>query len=638
MLTERWSVEDLAKLFCLRDEWTPFPRARDRAAWEGLLRDELNRRRRDFLVGKAGELAGQPWPALPASLYMEFNRSGDRRCYERHFFERRRRIAVLALTECFAHEGAFLDDLIDGLWIISEEATWSSPAHASKNTGDSLPKQDEESLALFSCETAFALAEISYLLADELDAVSPTVRDRLHREIERRILQPFENDPEERFGWMGGGNNWCPWCCSSILGAAMYVMDDPQRLARIAHRLMQGVDRFISKYPSDGGCDEGPMYWGKASGAMLLFLELLYSRSNGAVSIYDEPLIRKMGLYRARTQLDGEWVASFSDSNPTGGVPRSVFYRYGERVGSDEMKNMALLSMRKWDPGGEVQPPIGTGGCAGHVISMLREIFWTPAEGEIHPFTPELSTWLPDTEVLVARETDKPGAGFVLAAKGGHNNESHNHNDIGQFILLHGGEPVIIDTGRGEYTLRTFNPGRYDIWWTRGLGHNPPIINGVEQAASQPYSLPYAGDFRSRDVHCDESPERVKLSMDLAGAYPDEAKLVRAIRTIELQRGEQPGVLVKDEIESTEDKLDVEIRLLSPRACEVTPAGVVLSGETGSILLEVNPDNVEVLIEDAADEDKVLESWPGGLRRIILRSKTEARLHTTTLEFKEIKK
>ena len=36
--------------------------------------------------------------------------------------------------------------------------------------------------------------------------------------------------------------------------------------------------------------------------------------------------------------------------------------------------------------------------------------------------------------------------------QGRHNDESHNHNDVGSFILMHQREPVLVDVGNVVYT------------------------------------------------------------------------------------------------------------------------------------------------------------------------------------------
>jgi hypothetical protein len=77
--------------------------------------------------------------------------------------------------------------------------------------------------------------------------------------------------------------------------------------------------------------------------------------------------------------------------------------------------------------------------------------------------------------------TARDNAGLFLATHGGHNDESHNHNDVGDFIIYYKGKPMIIDAGRGNYTARTFSKQRYELWFTQSQHHNLPMINGIGQ-------------------------------------------------------------------------------------------------------------------------------------------------------------
>jgi hypothetical protein len=84
---------------------------------------------------------------------------------------------------------------------------------------------------------------------------------------------------------------------------------------------------------------------------------------------------------------------------------------------------------------------------------------------------------------MVARDKEGSTDGLFVAAKGGHNDESHNHNDIGNYVIYYNGQPVLIDVGRGTYTRKTFSSRRYDIWYNCSDYHNVPTINGVTQPA-----------------------------------------------------------------------------------------------------------------------------------------------------------
>ena len=89
-----------------------------------------------------------------------------------------------------------------------------------------------------------------------------------------------------------------------------------------------------------------------------------------------------------------------------------------------------------------------------------------------------MSTWYDETEMCFMRNS----SGWFLGAKGGHNDESHNHNDIGTCIFSIRNIPVLVDAGVGTYTKATFdNKERYKIWAMRCEWHNLPMINGVQQ-------------------------------------------------------------------------------------------------------------------------------------------------------------
>jgi hypothetical protein len=89
---------------------------------------------------------------------------------------------------------------------------------------------------------------------------------------------------------------------------------------------------------------------------------------------------------------------------------------------------------------------------------------------------------------MVLRESENPDEGLFLAMKGGDNNESHNHNDVGSFIVYKNGKPVLIDAGVGEYTKQTFSPDRYKIWSMQSLYHNLPSFDGVGQVNGSQYA------------------------------------------------------------------------------------------------------------------------------------------------------
>ncbi len=139
--------------------------------------------------------------------------------------------------------------------------------------------------------------------------------------------------------------------------------------------------------------------------------------------------------------------------------------------------------------------------------------------------------WLPGIQVMAARRKEGSPEGFYLAAHGGHNAESHNHNDVGNFIVYCDGQPVIIDVGVETYTAKTFSSRRYEIWTMQSAYHNLPTVNGVMQGAGY--------EFAARDVAYRADDSSAQLSFDIAGAYPPEAGLQTWKRTLRPRSGGQ---------------------------------------------------------------------------------------------------
>ena len=129
---------------------------------------------------------------------------------------------------------------------------------------------------------------------------------------------------------------------------------------------------------------------------------------------------------------------------------------------------------------------------------------------------------------MVARDEEGSTKGFYVAAKGGHNDESHNHNDIGNYVVYYDGQPLLIDVGRGTYTRKTFSDRRYEIWYNCSDYHNTPSVNGKTQ--------PPGRQFSASDVQYKSARRYSQFDVDIAKAYPEDAAINSWKRTVRLNR------------------------------------------------------------------------------------------------------
>ena len=280
LLERQAAAIDLARALAGADAFRPYPTVADRAAW-GAVPEE---RRRLFVAEAERQLATE-WALLPATRFLDYVRDGNRGRYETLLFSRRGKLADLVLGELMEGQGRFTDAIADGLWLICEESYWGVPAHVgAQKRGAGLPDVTEPTVDLFAAETGALLAWTDYLVGDRLDAVHPLVRERVRLEVDRRILVP--NLERDDFWWMGFSprevNNWNPWINSNWLASVLLLERDPQRRVRAVAKIARSLDRFVDAYPDDGGCDEGPGYWGRAGASLFEALELLHAATGGA--------------------------------------------------------------------------------------------------------------------------------------------------------------------------------------------------------------------------------------------------------------------------------------------------------------------------------------------------------------------
>ncbi len=526
LLTDKYPLDAIQSALLPKASWVPFPPLTDRLAWQSLLTHPINQRRANYLIGRAEGLAKAPFPTLTATDYMRFVRTGDRALYESPFFERRNTLGTFVLAECFQNQGRFMDAIVNAAWAITEEATWCIPAHAARDEQGALHTQSSHTVDLFAAETGMVLAEALHLMQGALLPEAKALADRIRIQIIERLIVPFET---HEHAWFSGRNNWSPWCASNIAGTAMYIIDDPERLARIIHRCMTVCDNFIDKYADDGGCDEGPTYWSVAPGALLIFLEHIYSRSAGKLSIYDSPKLQRMVAYMANAYLGQGRGLNFADAPPRINIRPYLLHQFAHRVNMPVGTELAGLAMRSFIENGPVTQFITAEPCGAGLNARLRELFWLPLAAAPGVVRCDTTAWLPDLQVLIARQSPEPEKGVTFAIKAGHNQENHNHNDLGHFVIYVDGHPGIIDVGVEVYSRKTFSSERYTIWCIRGSGHNAPVFDAIEQVNGRQHAS-HSVQLLTPD------PQTTGLTMRLEKAYPDTSALTRYTRTGTLHR------------------------------------------------------------------------------------------------------
>ncbi len=612
LLSGSFTQEELARLILPKQEWNPYPRSGDQAGWE-----KVPQALREAHIRQAEKHLHQNWDTPKASVFLEYVRNGNRSNYQRVSFGRRVKLAELVLGECFEGKGRFLDDILNGVWAISEETYWGVPAHVgAQEAGSGLPDVEEPTVDLFAAETGMLLAWTYYLVGERLDELSPLVRKRILLEVDRRIISV--NLERDDFWWMGFAgrtvNNWNPWICSNWLTAVFLLEDNQERRVQSVHKILQCLDNFLNPYPRDGGCDEGPGYWSRAGGSLYDCLELLYSVSQGRIDIFDQPLIQEMGRFISSAYIADRYYINFADAAACLNPDASLIFRYGKSINDRNMMKFGSFLAQQQNFGADYLK--GSFGVLGRLLPALFQLEDLQQMESFAPFARDI--WFPELEVMAARSFAGSSKGLYLAAKGGHNAESHNHNDVGSFIVYADGYPALIDVGVETYTAKTFSSQRYEIWTMQSAYHNLPTVNGVMQREGAQY--------RASDVNYRADDAKVVFNLDISGAYPPEAKLKSWKRSLTLNRGR--SVIIEDRYELAEAMQPVRLSFMSWRKPElIAPGTLRLHNPEGledlsPLSLGFDPDQFTVIIEELQVLDSRLQaSWGDYVYRILLTAK-----------------
>ena len=600
LLASTWNPDKIAAALPPRERFHVLPTAAERAPWESLPADA-----RASLVAKGEAQLQAGWDVLPASLFLEYKRNGNRSHFERVRNRRRDKLQQLVIAECIENKGRFVDEIVNGVWLTCEETFWGYPAHlGAQKAGTGLPDVSEPIVDLFAAETSSLMAWTDYLLAPKLAAASKLVPERIRIEIDRRILVPCLT--RDDFSWMGfrsrSVNNWNPWICSNWLASALLVESDEKRRQAAVHKIVRCLDNFLNGYYDDGGCDEGPGYWGRAGASLFDCLDLLHRATDGALDGFTQPLVREIGLYICRAHIHDEWYTNFADAAARVYPDGDLVYRFGERVHNQTMMAHGAYSAFAREESGVPADSIGRQLPALFHLAALRKA--PRAQALLR------DAWLPGIQVMAARREEGSARGLYLAAQGGHNAQSHNHNDVGNFLVYADGEPAIIDVGVETYTAKTFSSKRYEIWTMQSAYHNCPTIGGVMQSAGR--------EFEATEVSYHADDRAAEFRLNLAKAYPKEANLESWRRTLRLDRSRNE-VSVTDDYALRGGSRAITLTLMTPCKVKQEAPGRLALENRAKVLYDAaafTPVVEEVPLEDS----RLRGSWGERIYRILLRA------------------
>ena len=477
-------------------------RITDRNAWQKLAQNDSFKR----IVSEAERLLQEPIPEQPDDLYLDFSRTGNRTRWQRVSGSRRGRVRTLALAECLESKGRFTPAFEEIVRVLCSERTWVMPAHDRNLTNFNGKSID---IDLGSSMLAWSLATADYLLADKL---SPKTRRLIRNNLDRRIFEPYRDmvsGKRKKNWWMTTTNNWNAVCLAGVTGSALAVLDSPHRRAFFIVAAEDYSKNFLKGFTDDGYCSEGLGYWNYGFGYYIMLNEMIYRATNGKVDFLQNNKAKQAAAFGSNIEIINGVYPAFADCSIRARPSSRLMYFVSRRLG---------MGLRSWEQSGPAS-------ASGSLYQSMMYSFpnsasrASPAQSSAKGLS--IRSWFPQGGVLISRPGPNSAARLAVALKGGHNQEHHNHNDVGSFVVVLGDKPLLLDPGGEIYTARTFSSRRYESNVLNSFGHPVPIVAGKLQRTG--------GQARGRVVQQTFTDSTDTLLLDISSAYdvPELKKLER---------------------------------------------------------------------------------------------------------------
>ncbi len=515
---------------------------------------------REEIRESAFGLMGKEMPALRQEEFDLYEQKGDRLTYEAAYFPRRMFLAVFGMEAILEKEekgtvdSTVLFKLCDVLEKICMEDTWALPAHVDRQQNPAW----RETADLFASETAQTLSELLDRLSDFLPE---ELKNRIEAEVNRRVLEPYYFSEVPYAWWEVGTNNWTAVCAGSIGSAVIHLSKArrrlPKPLSECLERVRAAMSYYFQGFTDDGTCMEGLQYY---TYGMTYFANFAWElKELTGENLFQRPDI---AAFPAKCFFPDGVSLSFSDGSSRDtfrvGLQALQALAYGGAafpsmkraagLHSDDCYRFAGLKMDWFATKEYLERADGAVREKLHAVEDLQQKDRTTEGTEGKNLSLASSCCfhiLPDAEWCIGYALN--GTGF--ACKGGHNGESHNHNDIGHLIYEAEGVLFLTDLGAGEYDRDYFSENRYRAICNHSFGHSVPVLNGQGQREGKEYrctafSAEVEEESKQRAGADDESKQWAaaqsltgsigRVSMEIGSAYslsedgaPLEGKAIR---------------------------------------------------------------------------------------------------------------
>jgi Heparinase II/III-like protein len=464
----------------------------------------------------AEKLRTSAFPAWDDEAYLEYSRNGVRGNGEAMMNARKAWLFPLVMAECVEGKGRFVETIEKTLTELSQQATWTWPAHDSK-LGNFKDKNYE--VDLLTADMAHDMAQALYLLGDR---ISRSVRNTAMAALEKRVFAPIRNTLITGKGhwWIKASNNWNPVCLGGVVSAALAVLPDRNDRALFVAAGEHYIKPYVSNFSADGYAEEGPAYWNYGFSHMVHLREAIHTASAGKIDLFSDPKTRIIALYGYRIEMLPGNIAAFGDAPINATMDKLVLAYVNQAFDFKQpqfLKDVPLSNLGNQNTSA--------------LTTAALSLFADPARAPLVPdvlVQTQLRAYFDSARVLVSRPNSTGTLAVSIKAGG---NSNHSHDDIGSYTLGVGTEQPLGDVGVTRYSAKTFSKDRRTIRSINSWGHPVPVVAGQLQLD--------ATNVHAKVLSTSFTDQADEMVIDMAPAYavPALKKLTRSMKNERRNRG-----------------------------------------------------------------------------------------------------
>ena len=267
------------------------------------------------------------------------------------------------------------------------------------------------------------------------DVLTPDERRIIRTAIIEKGLKPGLAVYSAKDGWHLRTNNWNQVCNGGMTVGALAIADEEPELAgQILVHARRSIPIAMAAF-SDGGCIEGPAYWGYATMYIAFYASAMQTALNDT-TVLNSPGLKETGLFRIHSIGPIDRMFNFADGGEGAGTASQMFY-----------------FSRAYDA--PVYPAherlrVGPDGKAADAMHLL----WFEGAGSADDIAklPTAAKFDRIDVALMRSAWNDRDAAFV-GFKGGDNAASHANLDLGTFVYDVDGLRWATELGPDDYNL-----------------------------------------------------------------------------------------------------------------------------------------------------------------------------------------